>query len=132
MEDMGKTIGNLSSKHSKTIKNLYIVLPLDQEISEEFQRGKTAGYIYIKPESRRRSKPRAMEVPGILGRALPVVDKFHHSYRLLGVVSQFIGGYHGYPLVNVYSLLLKMAIEIVDLPMNSMVISIVSCMFNRK
>ena len=73
-----------------------------------------------------------MEVPGILGRALPVVDKFHHSYRLLGVVSQFIGGYHGYPLVNVYSLLLKMAIEIVDLPMNSMVISIVSCMFNRK
>ena len=57
-----------------------------------------------------------MEVPGILGRALPVVDKFHHSYRLLGVVSQFIGGYHGYPLVNVYSLLLKMAIEIVDLP----------------
>ena len=63
-----------------------------------------------------------MEVPGILGRALPVVDKFHHSYRLLGVVSQFIGGYHGYPLVNVYSLLLKMAIEIVDLPINSMVI----------
>jgi len=44
-----ENIGNLSSKHSKTIKNLYIVLPLDQEISEEFHRGKTAGYIYINP-----------------------------------------------------------------------------------
>ena len=51
-----------------------------------------------------------------------VVITWGNLVRLWHCFTSISHGKSHYPLVNVYSLLLKMAIEIVDLPIDSMVI----------